>query len=194
MSKSKRFGMVIDQERCIGCEACSVACRIENNSSNFWIKVETQGTSIKDTPAGKFPDLTLNFLPRLCNHCENPPCIESCPVDALQKRDDGIVILDQESCTGCQACLDACPYDVIVFDETSNLAEKCNLCAHRIDEGLDPFCVLCCEGQALHFGDLNDPDSKISKILSRDDLFQLKPEEGTNPSIYYIYPKPKRRL
>jgi len=194
MSKSKRLGMVVDQERCIGCEACSVACRIENNSTDFWIKVETQGTSVKDTPVGRFPDLTLNFLPRLCNHCENPPCVDSCPENALQKRNDGIVILDQDLCTGCQACLEACPYDIIVFDENNHLAEKCNLCAHRVDKGLEPFCVLCCEGQAIHFGDLNDPESNITKMISQDDVFQLKPEEGTNPSIYYIRPKPKRRL
>jgi len=194
MSKSKRLGMVVEQERCIGCEACSVACRIENNSTDFWIKVETQGTSVKDTPVGRFPDLTLNFLPRFCNHCENPPCIESCPVDALQKRDDGIVILDQNLCTGCQACLDACPYDIIVFDENHNVAEKCNLCAHRVDKGLEPFCVLCCEGQALHFGDLNDPESNITKLLSKDDVFQLKPDEGTKPKVYYIPPRPKKRL
>ena len=194
MSKSKRLGLIVDQERCIGCEACSVACRIENNSTDFWIKVETQGTSVKDTPVGRFPDLTLNFLPRLCNHCENPPCVDSCPEDALQKRNDGIVILDQDLCTGCQACLDACPYNIIVFDENNKLAEKCNLCAHRVDKGLEPFCVLCCEAQALHFGDLNDPESNITKMLSKDNVFQLKPDGRTKPKVYYIPPRPKKRL
>ena len=93
MRNYKRFGMVIDQERCIGCEACSVSCRLENNTVDFWIKVETQGSTEKDTPLGKFPDLTMNFLPKLCNHCQNPPCVDSCPEGALQKRTDGIIIL-----------------------------------------------------------------------------------------------------
>lgn len=194
MSKSKRLGMVVDKERCIGCEACSVACRIENNSTDFWIRVETEGSFDKDTPEGQFPDLTMNFIPKLCNHCENPPCVESCPVDAIQKRDDGLVILDQELCTGCKACLDACPYDAIIFNENNTLAEKCNLCVHRVDQGLEPFCVICCEGQALHFGDLNDLNSIVSKLISENNAFQLKPENGTKPKVYYLPPKPKRKL
>jgi len=194
MSSGKHFAMVIDQERCIGCEACSIACKIENNTTDFWIKVETQGGAVKDTPGGNFPNLTMDFLPKLCNHCEKPPCVDSCPEDALQKRDDGIVILDQELCSGCQACLTACPYNIIVFDENKNLAEKCNFCAHRIDQGLDPFCVICCEGQAIHFGDLSDANSVVSKLVSGKNTFQLKTEERTKPSVYYSPPRPKKRL
>lgn len=191
---NKRLGMVIDQERCIGCEACSIACRIENQTSHFWIQIETQGGDQKDTPKGKFPDLEINFLPHLCNHCDNPPCVDSCPTSALIKREDGPVILDKELCTGCKACISACPYDVIIFDEKNNIIEKCNLCVHRIDQGLEPFCVICCEGQALFFGDLNDPTNKLSELISRRGVFQLKPEEKTNPLIYYCPPRPKRRL
>lgn len=194
MSNSKRLGIVVDQERCIGCQACSVACKLENNSSGYWINVETQGSDIKDTPIGKFPDLELNFLPKLCNHCENPPCVDSCPVDALQKRDDGIVILNQETCNLCKACLDACPYGIIVLNENEQVAEKCNLCVHRIDQGLQPFCVICCEGQALYFGDLNDQNSNVSKLTSEKKVFVLKPEEKTNPNVYYIPPRAKKRL
>ncbi|MFW9939716.1 MAG: 4Fe-4S dicluster domain-containing protein [Candidatus Thorarchaeota archaeon] len=194
MSDSKQFAMVIDQERCIGCEACSIACKIENNTTNYWIKVETKGGAVKDTPGGDFPNLTMNFIPKLCNHCENPPCVDSCPEGALQKREDGIVILDQELCTGCQSCLTACPYNIIVFNDDNNLAEKCNFCFHRVDQGLVPFCVICCEGQAMYFGDLNDPTSDISKYISGKDSFQLKLEERTSPQVYYIPPRPKRRL
>ncbi|KKL18760.1 hypothetical protein LCGC14_2472300 [marine sediment metagenome] len=190
---SRRFGMVIDQERCIGCEACSVACRIENNTTNFWINVKTQGGSHKDTPRGSFPNLEINFLPRLCNHCNNPPCVDSCP-KALIKREDGPVILDKDLCTGCRECINTCPYDVIKFDEDNNIIEKCNLCFRRIDQDLEPFCVICCEGQALHFGDLNDSNSVVSKKISEKNTFQLKPEEGTNPSLYYIPPRKKNRL
>jgi Fe-S-cluster-containing dehydrogenase component len=190
----KKFVMIIDQERCIGCEACSIACKIENNATDYWIKVETQGGAVKDTPGGNFPNLTMNFLPKLCNHCENPPCVDSCPENALQKRDDGIVVLDQELCTGCQSCLTACPYNIIVFDDANNLVEKCNLCVHRVDQGLEPFCVICCEGQALFFGDLNDSNSDVSKLKSEKNCFQLKSEEGTNPNVFYIPPRPKKRL
>jgi len=191
---NKHLAIVIDQERCIGCEACSVACCIENNTPLFYIKVETLGGENKDTPEGKFPDLTLNFLPKLCNHCENPPCETSCPVNAIIKRDDGIIFLDKDSCTGCRACLEACPYGIIAFNDNANIAEKCNLCSHRINNDLEPFCVMCCEGQALFFGDLNDPNSKVSQLISQRETFKLNVEENTNPSVCYCLPKPKRRL
>jgi len=190
---NKRLGIVIDQERCIGCEACSIACRIENQTQNFWIRVETQGGSEKDTPAGKFPNLSIKFLPKLCNQCENPPCVQCCPVKAITKLENGIVFLNDEECTGCKECLSACPYNVITFNKEKNIAEKCNLCSHRIFRGLEPFCVICCEGQAIHFGDLNDPESKVSQLISQES-FQLKPEENTKPSVYYCPPKLKRSL
>jgi len=191
---NKRLGLIIDQERCIGCEACSVACRIENKTSNFWITVETQGGQDKDTPNGVYPNLSLNFLPKLCNHCENPPCVDSCPVNAIGKREDGIVILNQDECDGCQACLNACPYSIIIFNNEKRIAEKCNLCSHRIDEGVEPFCVICCEGQAITFGDLNNPNSRITKMILERNAFQLKLENGTNPSVYYCPPKSKMNL
>lgn len=191
---NKRLGMVIDQERCIGCEACSVACRKENNTANFWIQVKTQGGGQKDTPKGNFPNLEMNFLPQLCNHCINPPCVDSCPTEALIKREDGPVILNKDLCNGCKACIDACPYDVIKFDEDNNIIEKCNLCVHRLDQELEPFCVICCEGQALYFGDLNEKKSKISQLISQRKTFRLKPEEGTDSSVYYCYPRPRRGL
>jgi Fe-S-cluster-containing dehydrogenase component len=194
MSTKKRLGIVIDQERCIGCEACSVACKLENKASDYWIKVETQGSNVKDTPTGTFPSVELKFLPKLCNHCKHPPCVDSCSVDALVKRDDGVVVLNQDLCTLCKNCLDACPYNIIVLNEKENIAEKCNLCSHRIDQGLEPFCVICCEGQAMHFGDFNDPNSVVTKIISEKDTFRLKIEEGTNPSVYYCPPRPKKRL
>lgn len=191
---SKRLGMVIDQERCIGCEACSVACRIENNTDNLWIQVKTQGGNQKDSPKGKFPNLEINFLPQLCSHCNNPPCVDSCPTEALMKREDGLVILQSDLCNSCKACIAACPYDAIKFNEKNKIIEKCNFCSHRIDQGLEPFCVICCEGQAMLFGDLNDPSSKLLEMISKRKVFELKPEENTEPSIYYCYPRPKRRL
>ena len=191
---NKQMGFVIDQERCIGCEACTVACRIEHNVKQGFIKVITQNVDQKDTPEGIFPDLKMNFLPQLCNHCANPPCVDVCNVEALRKREDGIVVIDNNLCDGCQACLSACPYDAINFNQEKNIAEKCNLCAHRIDQGLEPFCVICCEGQAIYLGDFNDPRSEVSKLNTKRDLFKLKTDAGTNPSTSYSPPMSKRSL
>jgi Fe-S-cluster-containing dehydrogenase component len=148
----------------------------------------------KDTPQGRFPDLRMNFLPQVCNHCENPPCVEACPVEALTKRKDGLVFLEDEKCDGCRICLEACPYEAIIFNQEKEKAEKCNLCAHRIDQGLEPFCVICCEGQAILIGDLNDPASRISQLVSKQATFQRDPEAGTNPSVYYRPPIQPRGL
>ena len=190
----KRLGLVIDQERCIGCEACTVACRNENNGQSGWIRVTTHNSPCKDTPAGIFPDVTMHFLATLCNHCEQAPCADACPIEAITRSETGIVILDQETCDGCQTCLGACPYGAIEFNSEKDKAEKCNLCGHRIEDGLEPFCAICCEGQAIHFGDFNDPDSSVSKILTSHEHFCLKPEDGTKPMVYYLPPKQPRGL
>ncbi len=189
-----RYGMVIDQERCIGCEACTVACKIENKAGEYWIRVQTEGSEVKDAPSGRFPELRLCFLPKMCNHCADPPCVDACPAEAIAKREDGIVVLDQETCDGCQVCLDACPYQAIAFNEDSGKAEKCNLCHHRLDQGQEPFCQKCCEGRAMHFGDLNDPNSTVAQLAGRDGAFVLKPEAGTHPAVSYLPPKPPRGL
>ena len=190
-----RLALVIDQERCIGCETCTVACNQENSPAlGPWIRVETRDTRIKDTPVGRFPDLSMEFLPRLCMHCAHPPCVDVCPTGALVKRDDGPVVLDEEKCDGCLACPDACPYDAILFNEEKGTVEKCHLCSHRIDEGLEPFCAVCCEGQAIHFGDLEEPDSEVARLIRDRNAFQLKSQLGTGPSVYYCPPKERRRL
>ena len=191
---NKHYIMVIDQERCIGCEACTVACKNENNGVQGHIRVNTLDTPQKDTPAGVFPDLRMIFLPALCNHCEHPPCADACPLEAITKEDNGMVILNEAACDGCRTCLDACPYEAIIFNDEKDIAEKCNFCRHRIAEGLEPFCLICCEGQAIQFGDLNDPESNVSKILTAGNGYRLKPEEGTEPSVYYLPPQEPRGL
>jgi Fe-S-cluster-containing dehydrogenase component len=190
----KQLGLIIDQERCIGCEACTVACRNENRGAQGWIRVETLNVNQKDTPQGQFPDLKMHFLPRVCQHCNQPPCAEACPLEALMKQENGVVMLDEATCDGCQTCLDACPYDALIFNAETDKAEKCNLCSHRIEKGLEPFCVICCEGQALHFGDLNNPDSRVSTIIASRDTYQLLTDEGTAPGVYYLPPKEPKGL
>ena len=191
---NQHLGLIIDQERCIGCEACTVACRKENNGQSGWIRVKTQDSAFKDTPIGTFPNVSMHFLPTVCNHCEQPACADACPLEAIIKSERGIIVLRQEACDGCQACLEACPYGAIEFNAARGIAEKCNLCIHRIEVGLEPFCVICCEGQAIHFGDFNDPASTVSKLSSAESAFCLRPEAGTKPSVYYLPPKQPRGL
>ncbi len=193
----KRWGLVINQERCIGCEACTVACKykIENSpTAGHWIRVETVGGGQKDTPAGKYPDLRMDFLPRLCMHCDHPPCLEACPTSAFRKREDGLVVLDSEKCNGCQECVGACPYEAIFYSSNKGLVEKCSFCDHRIDQDLEPFCVVCCEGQAMHFGDLNDPTSNVCSLIDAKNALPLRPEVGTGPAVYYCPPRERRKL
>ena len=192
---AKRYGLVIDQERCIGCHACTVACKVEHAiDEGSWIKVETVGGASMDTARGKYPELTMCYTLHFCQHCANPPCRDACPVEAISQRPDGIVLIDKDKCNGCRACLDACPYDAISFNEESNLAEKCTLCAHRIDQGLEPLCVACCEGEAMRFGDLADPSSEPSKLLARRPGYTLKPEAGTKPGVHFCPPLPHRKV
>ena len=121
---NKHYGLVIDQERCLGCEACTVACRKENNGAQGYIRVATLDAARKDTPAGVFPNLKMIFLPTLCNHCENPACVKACPLEAITREENGIVFLDEEICDGCRTCLDACPYGAIIFNDEKDKAEK----------------------------------------------------------------------
>jgi Fe-S-cluster-containing dehydrogenase component len=136
----------------------------------------------------------MAFLPGLCNHCKTPPCAEACPIDAITRGDNGVVSLNEEACDGCRTCLDACPYGAIIYNDEKDKAEKCNMCSHRIDDGLEPFCVICCEGQAIYFGDLLDPESKVAKITNTGNGYCLKPEMGTDPTVFYLPPKEPRGL
>jgi len=189
-----QLGFVIDQERCIGCEACTVACKIENKGPVGFIRVKTEHAIQKDIPHGTFPKVRMTFMPLVCNHCANPPCVKACPIEAIQKRSDGIVVLDQDLCDGCQSCLDACPYSAIAFDEVNNLAGKCNLCLHRIEAEMEPFCVICCEGQAIYYGDLGNPEFPAGRLANSEAAFSLKPELGTVPRMRYCPPKTPRGI
>ena len=182
----KRYGLVIDLERCIGCQTCRIACKLENDfEKNSGITVETVGGPHQDTPAGVYPNLSMHYIPRMCMHCEKPPCVDACTEGAIKKRADGIVVLDYGLCNGCQICISECPYDALLFDDEKDLARKCTMCSHRVDEGLEPFCVLCCETEAMFFGDLNDPDSIASRMILERNASTLDFDKGTGPCIYY---------
>jgi tetrathionate reductase subunit B len=220
-SKVPRWAMVMDLRRCIGCRACTVACKSENNVSLGRFRAVIQEKTV-----GTFPNTKKEFLPLMCNHCEGnekdgvPPCVKACPEypgkrlkfktadgktiryrgGATYKRPDGLILIDKELCIGCGKCLDACPYGVRSFDPfvkaggdpTKQAADKCDMCVHRLDNGLEPSCVNTCQGRARIFGDLNDPNSEVSKLVKEHNLAKddnvLLAEEGTVPHVFYIDP------
>jgi len=187
----KRYGLVIDSERCIGCIGCWISCKMENSlDKGSGISVDTVGGPHPDTPDGIYPNLSMSYIPVPCMQCDDPPCIDACPEEAIYKRPDGIVLVDEDKCTGCQLCIPACPYDSLIYDDNRNLVWKCTLCHQRIDNGLEPFCVVCCALNVISFGDLNDPESKISKLISQRNAYTLRPKAGTSPAVYY-YPEIK---
>jgi molybdopterin-containing oxidoreductase family iron-sulfur binding subunit len=200
-----RWGMVIDLARCVGCNACTVACKIENGTpgDHYWARVYTEET-------GTYPDVKTTYVPALCNHCADAPCVTVCPTGASHQRDDGIVLVEQDKCIGCRACMMACPYSNrfylkkgelqtgyqgdarTVFEDTKwqwfteGTVTKCTFCAHRVDDGLEPACVVTCPTDARIFGDLDDPESKPSTLIRDRKGLQPLAELGTNPSVYYV--------
>lgn len=198
--------MVIDLSRCIGCNSCTIACQHENGTPPdvFYTRVLTR-------EIGEFPKVKMLFLPVLCNHCADPPCETICPTGATYIREDGVVLIDKDKCIGCRACYVACPYKNRFYisrkwdqksgyfgnvlskleeeqykEYTPGTSFKCNFCAHRIDEGLEPACVVACPTEARVFGDLDDPNSKVVDLITKKGGLQLLEKLNTNPSVYYI--------
>lgn len=176
-----RYGFAIDQRTCIGCHACTVACKTEHD-----IPVGQFRTWVKYVEKGEYPTTTREMGVMRCNHCTDAPCVKGCPTQALFIRDDGIVDFDNSRCIGCKMCMQACPYDAIYIDENTHTAAKCNFCAHRIDNGLEPACVQVCPTQSIWMGDIEDPTSGISKFLSITPVNVRTPEQGTRPNVYYV--------
>ncbi len=175
-----KWAKVIDNESCIGCHACTTACKSENE-----VPLSVTRTYVKYVETGTFPQTRRNFQVTRCNQCQDSPCTVACPTAAMYRRPDGIVDFDKSACIGCKACMAACPYDAIFINPEDHSAEKCNFCAHRIDVGLEPSCVVVCPTQAILVGDLNDPGSRVAQIAHREPVQVRRPEKETRPKLFY---------
>ena len=198
-----RWGMVIDLKRCIGCYGCQLSCKAENGTPPgvFFARVEKH-------EEGQYPTVSQIFLPVLCNHCDEPPCVDACPTGAsFVWEDTGVVDIDHDKCVGCRTCMMACPYgnryandqrqhyfddgptpyeQKRVLRHQTDVVMKCNFCRERVNEGKDPACVSNCPTVARIFGDLEDPNSEVSRLIKERGGFPLHPELGTRPSVYYL--------
>lgn len=202
-----KYGMAIKLSRCMGCQTCTMACKMENNvpMGMLWNRVLVDGSDALDGATGEFPHLSRTYRPVACQHCENPACEKVCPTGATYKAEDGAVLIDYANCIGCRMCMAACPYNVRVFNWNSpvrdpefnygdkdvpvrgkGVMEKCTFCKERTDRGQEPMCVVCCSQHARIFGDLDDPESEISKLVASGEATTLLPEFGTKPQVYYI--------
>lgn len=204
-----RLAMLIDLTRCIGCDACTMACKQENGTPH-----DTFFARVINVEVGAYPEVKRLYIPVLCNHCDDAPCLKSCPNKAIVRRNDGIVLVDQDRCRGTGACVSSCPYGNIIlnseenwylndepYEETyvkprlkPNVARKCTYCAHRVDEGLQPACVVACPTTARIFGDLEDETSDVSRYIVAQESdtsrvpFHLLPQAGTKPAGCYLGP------
>ena len=181
VEQPSRLIKVLDQSRCIGCHACTTACKSENE-----VPLGVTRTYVKSVDVGIFPQVRRAFQVTRCNQCTDAPCVTACPTEAMFKRKDGIVDFDKTICIGCKACMAACPYDAIFINPEDHSAEKCNMCAHRLDVGLEPACVTVCPTQAILVGDLNDPTSKVAQLVQRSPVQVRRPEKETGPGVFYL--------
>ncbi|MFH0990012.1 MAG: 4Fe-4S dicluster domain-containing protein [bacterium] len=176
-----RFGMVIDTTKCVGCMDCVVACKTENEVperfNRDWIVTDVKGT---------YPSLHMEIRTERCNHCDNPPCVYCCPTGASHVHDlGGVVLVEHNECIGCKACVASCPYDAR-FIHPDGYADKCTFCIHRVEKGLDPACVSVCPTHCMTFGDLEDLNSEVSRLINSRNHHALIPEAGTAPCIHYL--------
>jgi molybdopterin-containing oxidoreductase family iron-sulfur binding subunit len=214
-----RYGMVIDLDRCVGCAACAVACKAENSvtsstPSDYKKRRLMEWNRVVTVFKGKYPNVSASIMPLICNHCEHPPCVKVCPVDATYKSEDGLVLQRYERCIGCKYCMVACPYQQRFFNfyeqeekdyhnpdvprRIGGIVEKCTFCRHRIEkakaegkkigspDGVEPACTQACPAKTRTFGDLDDPDSEVSKLLRSRRNYQLRADLGTEPQVYYL--------
>ncbi len=188
MKPGKSF--VIDVFRCIGCDTCAIACKMENAvpiGQHRLRILNPQQRIIHDKPVGTYPQLKMEWWPVMCQHCEDAPCVDDCPTYAIHQRADGMVDIDADMCVGCQNCGAACPYDAISFDKDVGTADKCNMCDHRVQENLDPMCVIVCPTRAIHFGDNDGADGRLAAIVDRRPSDRLNEDADTRPSVQFVF-------
>lgn len=177
----KRYAMTVDTKRCVGCQACVLACKSENNlpTDGFrdWIVTET---------SGKFPNLFQQIRSERCNHCQYPPCVACCPTGASHVEGNGTVLVTHQKCTGCKACIASCPYQARYVHPTEGYVDKCTFCDHRTRKGKQPACVEICPTKALSFGNLNDPKSVVANHLIQRKYKTLQSERGLRPNVYFL--------
>ncbi|MEN2982734.1 MAG: 4Fe-4S dicluster domain-containing protein [Thermus sp.] len=184
-----RYAMAIDLSLCVGCAACAVACKMENEVPpgvfNLWIR---------ERELGSYPHPVVEFRPEQCLHCENPPCVPVCPTGASYQTKDGLVLVDPKKCIACGACIAACPYDARYL-HPAGYVSKCTFCAHRLAQGKVPACVETCPTYCRTFGDLDDPESPVSQALrAAERVDVLRPEQGTRPKLFYLNAPSKKGL
>lgn len=202
-----RLAIAINKHRCIGCNTCSLACKMQNNIPDgmLWNRVLTEGVNEFDDAEGIYPNLSRSYLPIACQHCDNAACQRVCPTGATYTDEKGRVEIDYDKCIGCRMCMAACPYNARTFNwnepmrsagfnygdarvpaRQRGVMEKCTLCKERTDEGDVPMCVLCCPGDARIYGDLDDPQSEISRAIRNNHAYVLLEEKGTRPKVHYF--------
>ncbi len=181
MKTEKRYAMTVDIRRCVACKACVFACKAENDVpdgfARDWLMEEVRG---------EFPNLSAENRSERCNHCSNTPCVRACPTGASHVNEGGVVLVSHGKCTGCMACVAACPYNAR-FTHPEGYVDKCTFCLHRVQRGEKPACVSICPTDTLVFGDLNDPSSEVSKLLRSRRYKVLFPETGAKPNVYFLY-------
>lgn len=202
-----RYAIAINKQRCIGCHTCALACKMSNNVPDgmLWNRVLTEGADVVDGAVGTYPNLSRSFLPVACQHCENPACLKVCPTGATYKDECGRVEIDYDKCIGCRMCMAACPYNARTFnwnepvrsagggygeaavpERSRGVMEKCTMCKERVDRGDKPMCVAACPPRARVFGDLDDPESEISKLRAQGNVEILLEDKGTRPQVFYL--------
>ena len=203
-----KLAIAINLHRCTGCHTCVNACKMQNNvpMGMLWNRVITENSEFSDGVEGTYPNVSRTTIPLACQHCENPACQKVCPTGATYKDDKGRVEIDYDKCIGCRMCIAACPYtgvrsfnweepkyaigqdmgDADVPKHQKHTVEKCTMCWHRLAKGKQPACVEVCPARVRYFGDFDDPDSEVSKLIREREYMQLLPEKGTKPSVYYL--------
>ncbi len=177
-----RYAMVIDTERCVGCQSCTVACKSEWDVPNGDARTKVRPAGLR----GTYPNFTSTFVVTQCNHCDKPTCLAACPTGATWQDANGIVRVNKQLCIGCGSCVAACPYNARYIDSSKGVADKCDFCASRVEKGLDPACVATCPGKAKIFGNLEDTNSAVFNLVYRGNANRVETRDiAIGPNVYY---------